>query len=121
MITGIHFPPVTTRSVDIQSTVYMLLVLVILPIGAIRSKAVVTGRRRQPAPEKSGILLRALVVQALLFAISFIVARAHDMALWSWTGLHLVNLMIAAGALALLLAAGSLSWHLRTPDERRDL
>jgi membrane protease YdiL (CAAX protease family) len=121
MIVGIQFPPVTTHSVDIQLTVYVLLVLVIMPLAAVRSKAIVTGRRGNAPPEKSSVLLRALIVQTMLFVISYIVARAHGMAIWSWPGLHFENLTIGAGALVLLLAAGSLSWHLRTPEERRAL
>jgi len=121
MIIGIQFPPVTTRSVDIQSAVYVLLVLVIMPLAAVRSKAVVTGRGGHAPPEKWSVLLRALIVQSLLFVVSYIVARSHGMAIWSWTGLHFENLTVGAGALVLLLAAGSLSWHLRTPEERRAL
>ena len=121
MIIGIQFPPISTRSVDLQSAVYVLLVLVIMPLAAVRSKAIVTGRRGHAPPEKWTVLLRAFIVQTLLFAISYIVARGHGMAVWSWTGLHFENLTIGAGALVLLLAAGSLSWHLRTPGERRAL
>src|SRR5690242_18336177 len=121
MITAVRFPPIPPRSVDLQSTVFVLLVLVLMPLGAVRSKAIISGKHGQPAPEKSSILARALVVQIALFAISYVVARSHDMAIWPWTGLHFGNLLIGAGALALLLAAGSLSWHLRTPEERRAL
>ena len=49
------------------------------------------------------------------------VARSHRMALWPWTGLRVANLTIAVAALAILLGVGALSWHLRTPDERRNL
>lgn len=121
MMTAGLFPPTPPRAIDIQSTVYVLLVLVIMPLAAVRSEAIIAGRRGRPAPEKQTILARALVVQIVLFIISYLVARAHGMALWSWPGLHLDNLGIGLGALALLLAAGSLSWHLRTPDERRAL
>jgi membrane protease YdiL (CAAX protease family) len=105
----------------VQSAVYVLLVLVIMPLAAVRSKSIVAGKRGYPAPDKSNILLRAFIVQLVLFAITYIVARAHGMAIWSWTGLRVANLIIAAGALVLLLAAGSLAWHLRTPEERREL
>jgi membrane protease YdiL (CAAX protease family) len=121
MITGVPFPPLTTRVVDIQSTLYALLVVVVMPAAAVRSKAIIGGERGRRAPDRSSILTRALLVQVVLFTISYLVARAHGMALWHWTGLHLANLAIAGGALALLLAAGSLSWHFRTPDERRAL
>ena len=121
MISVVRFPPLTVRIVDLQSTVFVLLTMVIMPLAAVRSKAIIAGTRGHVAPRRSTILLRALVVQVVLFAISYIVARAHDMPIWTWTGLHVANLLVAAGSLALLLAAGSLSWHLRTPEERRAL
>jgi membrane protease YdiL (CAAX protease family) len=122
MITGPQFPPLTPLTVDFQSAVYVLLVLVVMPIGAVRSKSLIAGDRPgRRAPRRSDVLARAFVVQLLLFTISFVVARSERMALWSWTGLRPVNIGVAVGALALLLAVGTLSWHLRSPDERRTL
>ena len=122
MITGSQFPPLIPLRLDFQSTVFVLLVGVVLPLGAVRSKWIIAGGRRgRPAPRKSDVLTRALVVQSLLFALSFVVARSHRMALWPWTGLRVANVGIAIGALAVLLGVGALSWHLRTPDERRSL
>ena len=121
MLTGHQFPPLTPLPVDLQSVVFVLLVLVVMPIAAVRSKSIVAGERGHRAPERSDILARALIVQLLLFALAFVVARHERMALWSWTGLRPVNVGVALGALALLLAVGALSWQLRTPDERRSL
>jgi membrane protease YdiL (CAAX protease family) len=124
MITGPHFPPLPLKplTLDVQSAVFVLLVGVVMPLGAVRSKAIVAGTRvRRGPPRRSDILTRALVVQVLLFAMSFVVARSHDMALWPWTGLRMTNVTIALGSLALLLGVGALSWRLRTPDERHSL
>jgi membrane protease YdiL (CAAX protease family) len=122
MITGPQFPPLTPTAVDVESAIYVLLVLVVMPLGAVRSKGLIAGERAgRRLPNKSDILTRALFVQVLLFAMSFVVARGHGMALWRWTGVHLTTIGIAIGALALLLAVGALSWHLRSPDERRGL
>jgi membrane protease YdiL (CAAX protease family) len=126
MIIGAQFPPITPLTVNFQSAVYVLLVLVVMPVGAVRSKSIIAvGRLRDVGrvrpPRRSDVLTRALVVQFLLFAISFVVARNQRMALWSWTGLRVFNVGIAAAALAILLAVGALSWQLRTPDERRSL
>jgi len=121
MIPAVQFPPQTPLRVDVQSTVFVLLVLVVMPIGAVRSKSIVAGRRGRPAPRKSDILARALLVQMLLFAFAFFVARTEGMAIWSWTGLNPGTIAVAAAALAILLFVGALSWQLRTPDERRTL
>jgi membrane protease YdiL (CAAX protease family) len=122
MITGPQFPPLTPFTVDVPSIGFVLLVLVVMPIGAVRSEAIIAkGRPGRRPPEKSDVLTRALVVQLLLFAMSFVVARGHRMALWSWTGLRATNIEVAAGALAFCLGIGALSWRLRTPDERRSL
>jgi membrane protease YdiL (CAAX protease family) len=126
MIIGRQFPPLTPLTVNFQSAVFVLLVLVVMPIGAVRSKSIIamgklTRRGRTRPPRRSDVLTRALVVQFLLFAISFVVARNQRMALWNWTGLRAGNIGIAAAALAILLAVGALSWHLLTPDERRGL
>ena len=127
MITGAQFPPLKPLTVDIQSVVFVLLVLVVMPIGAVRSRSIIalgprrrTGGRARP-PRRSDVLTRALVVQLLLFAMSFVVARHQRMDLWSWTGLRPVNVGIAIGALTLLLVLGALSWQHRTPEERRTL
>jgi len=121
MITGPQFPPLKPLTVDFQSAAFVLLVLIVMPIGAVRSKSIIAGGRGRRPPGRSDILARALVVQSLLFALAFIVARHQRMALWSWTGLRPVNVGVAIGALALLLAVGAISWQLRTPDERRSL
>lgn len=127
MIIGAPFPPQTRLTVDLQSVVFVLLVLVVMPIGAVRSRSTIAqgaGRRtggRARRPGRSDVLTRALVVQLLLFAGSFLVARHERMDLWSWTGLRPVNVGIAIGALTLLLVLGALSWQLRTPEERRTL
>jgi len=122
MMTGPQFPPLTPLALDFQSTVFVLLVAVILPVGAVRTKSIIAfGRPGRRPPRKSDVLTRALLVQTLLFALSFVVARSHRMALWPWTGLRVANLTIAVAALAILLGVGGLSWHLRTPDERRNL
>lgn len=127
MITGGQFPPLTPLTVDAQSVVFVLLVLVVMPIGAVRSRSTIAlGRRRRTGgrvspPRRSDVLTRALVLQLLLFAMSFVVARHDRMDLWSWTGMRPVNVGIAIGALTLLLVLGALSWQLRTPEERRTL
>jgi membrane protease YdiL (CAAX protease family) len=121
MIIGSQFPPLTPLRLDIQSAVFVLLVLVVMPIGAVRSRSLIVGRPVRQALGKVDILTRALIVQTLLFGLAFAVARANRMSLWSWTGLHVDTIVVAAGALALLLSAGALSWHLRTPDERKTL
>src|ERR1051326_1157550 len=126
MITGAQFPPLTHLRLDVQSALFVLLVLVVMPIGAVRSKALVSGRATQrraarSAPGRSDILARALVVQLLLFGLSFFVARPQRMDLWSWTGVRPTTVGIAIGALGALLGVGALSWRLRTPDERRTL
>ena len=127
MITGAQFPPLTPLTVDVQSVLFVFLVLVVLPLGAVRSRSTIargarqrTGGRSRP-PRRSDVLTRALVVQLLLFTMSFVVARHERMDLWSWTGLRPVNVGIAIGALTLLLVLGALSWQLRTPEERRTL
>lgn len=127
MITGAQFPPLTPLTVDAQSVLFVFLVLVVLPVGAVRSRSTIakgarprTGGRSRP-PRRSDVLTRALVVQLLLFTMSFVVARHERMDLWSWTGLRPVNVGIAIGALTLLLVLGALSWQLRTPEERRTL
>ena len=127
MIIGVPFPPLKPLTVDVQSVVFVLLVLVIMPIGAVRSRSIIAqgarrrgGRRARP-PGRTDVLTRALVVQLLLFALSFVVARHERMHLWSWTGLRPINVGIAIGALTLLLVLGALSWQLRTPEERRTL
>jgi membrane protease YdiL (CAAX protease family) len=121
MITGAQFPPITPLTVDVQSAVYVLVVLVAVPIGAVRSKAVVEKKVERRPLRRSDILVRALLVQLLLFAISFFVARSQRMALWSWTGLRAPTIAIALAALAVVLGVGAISWQLRTPDERRSL
>ena len=127
MIIGVPFPPLKPLTVDVQSVVFVLLVLVVMPIGAVRSRSTVAEGRRGRAgaharpPGRADVLTRALVVQLLLFALSFVVARHERMDLWSWTGLRPVNVGIAIGALTLLLVLGALSWQLRTPEERRTL
>ena len=127
MITGAQFPPLKPLTVDIQSVVFVFLVLVVMPIGAVRTRSAVAGGRRRRTrertrpPRRSDVLTRALVVQLLLFTVSFVVARDERMDLWSWTGLRPVNVGIAVGALTLLLVLGALSWQLRTPEERRTL
>jgi len=92
-----------------------------MPIGAVRSKSLIIGRPGRRALGKSDVLARALVVQLLLFTFAFVVARTEGMALWSWTGLHPGTIVVAAGALTLILFVGALSWQLHTPDERRTL
>jgi membrane protease YdiL (CAAX protease family) len=121
MITGPQFPPLMPLRLDVQSSVFVLLVLIVMPIGAVRSKSIVAGRPGRRPPRKSDVLARALIVQTLLFAFAFLVARTEGMALWSWTGLHPRTIVVALATLALLLFVGALSWHLRTPDERRTL
>ncbi|MFL5615513.1 MAG: CPBP family intramembrane glutamic endopeptidase [Gemmatimonadaceae bacterium] len=121
MITGAQFPPVTPLTVDVQSAVYVLVVLVAVPIGAVRSKAVIEKKVERRPLRRSDILVRALLVQLLLFAISFFVARSQRMALWSWSGLRAPTIAIALAALAVVLGVGAISWQLRTPDERRSL
>ena len=121
MITGPQFPPLTPLRLDVQSAVFVLLVLVVMPIGAVRSKSLIIGRPGRRALGKSDVLARALVVQLLLFTFAFVVARTEGMALWSWTGLHPGTIVVAAGALTLILFVGALSWQLHTPDERRTL
>jgi len=121
MITGPQFPPLTPLRLDVQSAVFVLLVLVVMPIGAVRSKSLIIGRPGRRALGKSDVLARALVVQLLLFTFAFLVARTEGMALWSWTGLHPGTIVVAAGALTLILFVGALSWQLHTPDERRTL
>jgi len=121
MISEVQFPPLTPFRLDVQSTVFVLLVLVVMPIGAVRSKSIVAGKRGRPAPRKLDILTRALIVQLLLFGFAFFVARTEGMAIWSWTGLNPGTIAVAAAALAILLFVGALSWQLRTPDERRKL
>lgn len=127
MITGAQFPPLKPLTVDVQSVVFVFLVLVVMPVGAVRSRSTIalgarrrTGGRARP-PRRSDVLTRALIVQLLLFALSFVVARHQRMDLWSWTGLRPVNVGIAVGALTLVLVLGALSWQLRTPEERRTL
>jgi membrane protease YdiL (CAAX protease family) len=127
MITGAQFPPLKPLTVDAQSILFVFLVLVVLPVGAVRSRSTIAkgarqrrGARSRPA-RRSDVLTRALVVQLLLFTMSFGVARHERMDLWSWTGLRPVNVGIAIGALTLLLVLGALSWQLRTPEERRTL
>lgn len=127
MITGGPFPPLTPSTVDAQSIGFVLLVLVVMPIGAVRSRSIVSqgARRRRGGrgrlPGRADVLTRALIIQLLLFVLSFVVARHERMDLWSWTGLRPVNVGIAVGALTLLLVLGALSWQLRTPEERRTL
>jgi membrane protease YdiL (CAAX protease family) len=122
MIIGSKFPPLTPLTVDFQSAVFVLLVLVVMPIAAVRSKSLIAvGTPRRRPPRRSDVLARALVVQLLLFAISFVVARHQRMNLWRWTGLRALNFGVAAGALALLIGVGALSWQLLSPDERRTL
>jgi membrane protease YdiL (CAAX protease family) len=110
----------TPLRLDVQSAVFVLLMLVVMPIGAVRSKSIIAGRGRS-APQRADLLTRALLVQLLLFLFAYLVARSEGMALWSWRGLSLGTVAIAAGALTFLLTVGALSWHLRTPDERRTL
>ncbi|HEY2375703.1 MAG TPA: CPBP family intramembrane glutamic endopeptidase [Gemmatimonadaceae bacterium] len=121
MFIGSRFPPLTPFRLDVQSAVFVLVVLVFMPIAAVRSRSIIAGGRGRAAPRRSDLLTRALLVQLLLFIFAFFVARTEGMALWSWTGLRLGTIAIAAGALTLLLSVGALSWHLRTPDERRSL
>ncbi|HEY2854519.1 MAG TPA: CPBP family intramembrane glutamic endopeptidase [Gemmatimonadaceae bacterium] len=126
MITGAQFPPLSPLRVDVQSALFVLLVLVVMPIGAVRSKALVATRARprantRRAPKRGDILARALVIQLFLFGLSFLVARHQRMHLWSWTGVRPTTIGIAIGALAVLLGVGALSWRLRSPDERRTL
>src|SRR5690348_8587035 len=120
MLIGPRFPPLTPLRLDVQSVVFVLLMLVVMPIGAVRSKSIVAGRERS-APQRADLLTRALLVQLLLFVFAFLVARSEGMALWSWRGLSLGTIVVAIGALTFLLTVGALSWHLRTPDERRSL
>jgi len=121
MLIGSRFPPLIPLRLDLQSAVFVVLVLLVMPIAAVRSKSIITGGRGRQAPQRSDLLARALFVQLLLFAFAFLVARHEAMPLWSWSGLRLDTIAIAAGALTLLLTVGALSWHLRTPDERRTL
>jgi membrane protease YdiL (CAAX protease family) len=123
MITGAQFPPVSRFTLDFQSAVFVVLVLVIVPVAAIRSKSIARLglRGRQRLPRRSDIFTQALLVQLLLFALSFVVARSHGMDIWSWTGVRPVNVGVAICALAFLLGIGALSWQLRTADERRTL
>ena len=79
MIIGRQFPPLTPLTVNFQSAVFVLLVLVVMPLGAVRSKSIIamgklTQRGRTRPPRRSDVLTRALVVQFLLFAISFVAA-----------------------------------------------
>ena len=120
MLTGLRFPPLTLLRFDVQSVVFVLLMLVVMPIGAVRSKSAVEGRGRA-TPQRADLLTRALLVQLLLFLFAFLVARSEGMALWTWRGLSVGTIAVAAGALAFLLTVGALSWHLRTSEERRSL
>lgn len=120
MITELRFPPLTPFRFDVQSAVFVILMLVVMPIGAVRSKSFVAGRT-QSTPQRADLLVRALLVQLLLFLFAFLVARSEGMAIWAWRGLSLGTIVVAIGALTFLLTVGSLSWHLRTPDERRSL
>ena len=73
MMTGPQFPPLTPLALDFQSTVFVLLVAVILPVGAVRTKSIIAfGRPGRRPPRKSDVLTRALLVQTLLFALSFV-------------------------------------------------
>jgi membrane protease YdiL (CAAX protease family) len=119
MITGTQFPPLTPLSLDLESGAFVIMVLVIMPIGAVRSKSLLALRSRRHTLRRSDVLTRALLVQLLLFAFAYAVARTHGMALWSWTGLRPTTIAVGLGAFALLLGVGALSWHLRTPDERK--
>lgn len=120
MLIGPRFPPLTPVRLDVQSAVFVVLMLVVMPIGAVRSKSVVA-RRERSVPQRADLLTRALLVQLLLFLFAFLVARSEGMAIWSWRGLSFGMIAIAAGALVFLLTVGALSWHLRTQDERRTL
>ena len=120
MLIGPRFPPLTPLRLDVQSAVFVLLMLVVMPIGAVRSKSIVA-RRGRSEPQRADLLTRALLVQLLLFLFAFLVARSEGMAIWAWRGFGLGTIAIAAGALTFLLTVGALSWHLRTPDERRTL
>src|SRR5438477_2594 len=92
MMTGAQFPPLTPLALDFQSTVFVLLVAVILPVGAVRTKSIIAvGRPGRRPPRKSDVLTRALLVQTLLFALSFVVARSHRLALWPWAGVRVAD------------------------------
>jgi len=122
MTLGPSFPPLSSVRLDAQVILYLILVAVLMPLGALRSKAVIAGTRRgSPAPGRTAVLSRAVLVQGALFLASLIVARSHGMALWPRARLRGMDLGIGVVALALLLGTGILSWRLRGPAERRDM
>jgi membrane protease YdiL (CAAX protease family) len=116
------FPRLSPVRVDAEVLLYLLLVVVLMPVGAMRSKGIIAGSRPdRPAPPRTNILSRAVLVQAALFLLSLFVARTHGMDLWPRARVRSVDLGIGLGAFALLLGFGMLSWRLRTPDERRQM
>jgi membrane protease YdiL (CAAX protease family) len=116
------FPAPVRVSHDAITVLYLLLVAVLLPLAAIRSRAVLTPEGLVvPAPLRAGILARAVALQIVIFAASLFVARRHALRLWPSPRLGGRELAVGAAALLTLLGVGLLSWRLRSAAERRHL
>lgn len=116
------FPAVDRVPFDAPALLYLLLVVVLMPIGAIRSRSVIAGERPgTPAPTRTRVLSNAVFVQAALFVASLLVARTHGMALWPAPRVGRREIAVGLAAFLVLLGVGLLSWRIRSADERRQM
>ena len=116
------FPTGTRVPLDAPALLYLVLIAVLMPLGAMWSRASIADATAEArARGRTRVLSRAVLVQGALFVVSFVIARTHGMALLRPA--HVGGREIAVGVVALLvlLGAGLLSWRLRSPEERRQL
>jgi membrane protease YdiL (CAAX protease family) len=115
-------PSSTRVPFDTQAVLYLVLVVVLMPLGAIRGRLARGDDRSGPRPvERTGVLSRAVIVQLALLVVSLIVARTHGMALWRPAHLGGREVAVGLGALLVLMGVGVLSWRMRSAEERRQM
>ena len=89
-------------------------------MGAVRSRAAIAGERPGvPAPSRTSVLFRAVLVQVALFVASLVVARSHGLALWPAARVGRREIGVGLVAFVVLLGVGLFSWRIRSADERR--
>jgi membrane protease YdiL (CAAX protease family) len=125
------FPTLISVDFDIQAIAYLALVVVLLPIAAVRARSIVgesvdkSARDGDSAstqgPGRSRLLSRSVLLQVLLFGISLFVARNHGIFLWPSAQVRGRDLLAGGLALAVLSLIGVLSWRIRSPEERRHM
>lgn len=109
----------------IPSLVFLAFVLIVWPLLAIRSGRRFRSHNKNPTLEskqgREAIWVSTIVMQSLMFAFAWLVARGFDFEIFAVPAVRPGHLAAAAIALAGLLVLRALSRAVRTDEERRSL